>query len=393
MNTVKSLLNQLCGTTDEVRKKIESQLQKHFVDPFYVSRSQTLPENDILKIDARFISDAFEAVTNGMYDEAVLSELSEVNNDSFFADWKFLTESLYYLYSENFLKADEVFRKIREDSIPALVSPVFYKIISKDKITSIKGLSEAEKYFINSIIKDSLSTKTSLEQIKENLKAEQEDRFIDNLTLLLSDLYAKDQNISKKLAAWGLKQLSVFDMSPSMFLENLKLIFGEYESYRLTALSFRDEDPELSLVFFIKAALIQIRNNSAEPIQIEAYSEIIGELLIEIEKTDSDSENDDEMTEQINNILTVLEREIKLHYPGLLGDGSIREKIFNSSSEYTGAQIAAFSANSSHIDENAAKEKIISIQTAEKNTDNKNPASAGKKAEKAGNPVQLELFF
>ena len=393
MNTVKSLLNQLCGTTDDVRRKIESQLNKHFVDPFYVSRSQTLPENDILKIDARIISDAFEAVTNGMYDEAVLSELSEVNNDSFFADWKFLTESLYYLYTENFLKADEVFRKIREDSIPSLVSPVFYKIISKDKITSITGLSEAEKYFINNIIKDSISTKTSLEQIEENLKAEQEDRFIDNLTLLLSDLYVKDQNISKKLAAWGLKQLSVFDMSPSMFLENLKLIFGEYESYRLTALSFRDEDPELSLVFFIKAALIQIRNNSAEPFQIEAYSEIIGELLIEIEKTESDSENDDEMTEQINNILTVLEREIKLHYPGLLGDGSIRENIFKSSSEYAGAQIAAFSEISSHIDENTEKEKIISIQTAEKNTDNKNPASTGKKAEKAGNPVQLELFF
>ena len=393
MNTVKSLLNQLCGTTDDVRRKIESQLNKHFVDPFYVSRSQTLPENDILKIDARIISDAFEAVTNGMYDEAVLSELSEVNNDSFFADWKFLTESLYYLYTENFLKADEVFRKIREDSIPSLVSPVFYKIISKDKITSITGLSEAEKYFINNIIKDSISTKTSLEQIEENLKAEQEDRFIDNLTLLLSDLYVKDQNISKKLAAWGLKQLSVFDMSPSMFLENLKLIFGEYESYRLTALSFRDEDPELSLVFFIKAALIQIRNNSAEPFQIEAYSEIIGELLIEIEKTESDSENDDEMTEQINNILTVLEREIKLHYPGLLGDESIRENIFKSSSEYAGAQIAAFSEISSHIDENTEKEKIISIQTAEKNTDNKNPASTGKKAEKAGNPVQLELFF
>ncbi len=147
MNTVKSLLNQLYGTSDEVRRDIESQLKQHFIDPFYVSRSKSLPDNDIMKIDARIVSDAFEAVTNGMYDDDLLKELSSISENSFFADWRYLTESLFNLYTEDFTKAGEHFRKIAEDSIPYLTAPVFYKIISKEKISSIAGLSNTEKAF------------------------------------------------------------------------------------------------------------------------------------------------------------------------------------------------------------------------------------------------------
>ena len=325
MNTVKSLLSQLCGTTDDVRKDIESQLKKHFVDPFYISRSKSLPENDVMKTDARIVSDAFEAVTNGMYDEEVLNELKKLSDNSFFTDWKYLTESLYYLYTEDFTKAGESFSRIEEDSVPYLTAPVFYRIISREKISSINGLSETEKQFINNIIKDSITVKTSLDQLESNLKAGREERFTDNITLLLSDLYSKDRVLSKKLAAWGLKQLSQNDMSPAMLLENLKLIFGESESFRLTAVSFKDEDPELSLLFFTRSALVLIRNSSADKVQIEAYTDIITDLIIEIEKektaydagekTDPDFSYDYEMTDRINNILTVLEKEISAAFP------------------------------------------------------------------------------
>ncbi len=385
MNTVKSLLNQLCGTTEDVRRDIESQLKKHFIDPFYVSRSKSLPENDIMKVDARIVSDAFEAVTNGMYDEDILNELENLSDSSFFSNWKYLTESLYYLYAENFTKADEAFRKIEEDSIPHLTAPVFYRIISRDKISSISGLSDSEKIFINNIIKDSISVKSSLDQIETNLKTGHEDRFTDNITLLLSDLYVKDQNLSKKLASWGLRQISLNDMSPSMLLENLKLIFGESETYRLTAVSFREEDPELSLIFFSKSALIQLRNNSIDSNYTEAFIDILADLIIEIEKEKADEaelQADDEMTDQISNILTVLEREIQLHYPDILAGRTIREKASDRSDD---KEIDCIKTE---------VEKTISIQPSAKNTDNKNPASSHiKKSEKSGSPVQLELFF
>jgi len=393
MNTIKSLLSQLYGTTDDVRKDIESQLKKHFIDPFYVSRSPALHENDIMKAEARIVSDAFEAVTNGMYDSEILSELEKVNEKSFFADWKYLTESLYYMYSDNSKEADRMFNKINKDSIPALISPVFYRIISRDNISSITELSSSEKQFINSIIKDNLSVKSSLEQIENNLKAEHEDRFVDNITLLLSDLYTKDQNLSKKLAAWALKQLSLFDMSPSLFLENLRLIFGDSESFRLTAIAFRDEDPELSLVFFTKAVLTLLRNNSTEKMQTEVYIEIICELLIDIEKEKSDDnlEGDEEMTEQINNILIVLERELSLRYPDLLAGESIRFRAFNMDNGLSDAQGEETAVQDKN---NKTAENTISTHTAEKSTDNKKPAdSLNKKEENSVKPIQLELFF
>ena len=393
MNTVKSLLSQLCGTTDDVRRDIESQLKKHFIDPFYVSRSNSLPDNDVMKKDAQIVSDAFEAVTNGMYDEDVLQQLSSISDNSFFTDWKHLTESLYYLYKENFKKSDENFSKIKEDSIPYLISPVFYRIISREKISSINGLSDTEKQFINNIIKDSITVKTSLDQIETNLKTGKEERFTDNITLLLSDLCSKDRDLSKKLAAWGLKQLSQNDMSPAILLENLKLIFGESESFRLTAVSFRDEDPELSLVFFTKALLVLLRNNSAEQNQVEAYIEIITDLLVEIERTayeaegepDSGNATDDEMADQINNILIVLEKEISLLFPHILEDGDIRNRVLDKTSRNNPPENEKEDI-SSYI-------KKTSVHTSAENSDNKIPAASHKKREKTEKPVQLELFF
>ena len=344
-----------------------------------------------MKVDARIVSDAFEAVTNGMYDDDVLKELSKVSESSFFADWKYLTESLYSFYNEDFIKAGEHFRKIAEDSIPYLTAPVFYKIISKEKISTISGLSNTENHFINNIIKDNIAVKSSLNQIETNLKSGQEDRFTDNITLLLSDICAKDRQLSKKLAAWGLKQLSLNDMSPSLLLENLKLIFGESESFRLTAVAFKDEDPELSLLFFIKSALIQIRNKSADKMQIESYIDIFRDLLIEIkhDKIDAEEDSDDEMTEQLNNILTVIEREINILYPELLS-GSIKQEVLNQHNsepqhQKTGTDTASEIKNKA--------EKIISVQPADKNTDNKKPAPSSKTDKDAENPVQLELFF
>ncbi len=366
MNTLKSLLNQLCGADDKIRGDIESQLNEHFLDPFYVSRSASLPENDVLKTEARIISDAFEAVTNGMYDAETLSELKKISATSFFIDWKHLTEALYFLYRENFTKADEVFKKISHDSIPHLLAPVFYQIISRNKPSLFRELTKEEKLHINSVIRENLSIKSSLDQVENSLKSGEEEQFLDYITLLLTDLYPKNQNLAKRLAAWALKQYSVYDMSPSIFLENLKLIFGETESYRLTAIAFKDEDPELSLVFFVKTALQLIRSSMPEKELIEAYIDIITDMLAEVEKEKSyeAEEEDDEMSEKIRNILTVLEREISLHYPGFL-DGKTISVL--------------------------AEEKL---KNTKHSSDIKNPVTAQKKI--SGNsrkPVQLELFF
>ena len=177
-------------------------------------------------------------------------------------------------------------------------------------------------------------------------------------------------------------------MSPSLLLENLKHIFGESETYRLTAVSFREDDPELSLLFFTKSLLIQIRNSSAEQLHVEAYIEILSEILTEIENeknasSGAEDDSEDEMAEQISNILTVLEREINLHYPSILSGSTIKELSGESpvSNDICG------------IDSISGK-KSSNIQPETENTDNKNPAAIlSRKGKKAVNPVQLELFF
>ena len=73
-----------------------------------------------------------------------------------------------------------------------------------------------------------------------------------------------------------------------------------------------------------------------------------------------------------------------------MGEGSIRNRALQpeirethsgSEKDYIGSRIKT------------AAEKIISVQQSSENTDNKNPAALSGKRKKAGNPVQLELFF
>ncbi|MDX9800136.1 MAG: hypothetical protein RBT69_02225 [Spirochaetia bacterium] len=364
MNTIKSILSQLGGSRSETRKDLENLLNNYFIDPCYISCTDALKENDLLKIEAQIVFDAFEAVTNGMHDDETISQLSQISPDSFFSDWRYLTESLYNIYRNSLEDASGALEKIKPGSIPALLLPLLHVLIDKTGISITEELSEVENTLLREINRENRNFTLNLDLCISNLEEGKEDSFADSVTLIITDIFPKDPGAAENIAVWALKQLFSRDMSPELLIENIKLVFGETNSLKLRALALMDEDRELSLLFWIKTAISLLRKNSSDSVTIEAYLEIIEDLKLSGRKSDNREDNPDDalIAGQIENLFIVLDRELQLRYPQL-----------SSRAESSAAEETA---------ETAAEDKI-STKTAVKKSTEKN---------KQLQPLQLELF-
>ncbi|MCP5514518.1 MAG: hypothetical protein H7A26_03520 [Spirochaetales bacterium] len=319
MNTIKSILSQLGGSRSETRKDLENLLNNYFIDPFYMSRTDALKDNDILKFEAQIVSDAFEAVTNGMYDEEIMSHLSKITPDSFFSDWRYLTETLYNIYRNSPEEASIAAGRINPGSIPALLCPVLQSLIDRSGSDSKEGFTEVEKSLLQEINRENNNFTLNLNMCISNLENGEEDSFIDSVTLIITDIFPKDTNAAENIAVWALKQLFSHDMSPELLIENIKLVFGETDSLKLSALALMDEDRELSLLFWIKTALSLLRKNCTDPVTISAYLEIIEELKLSwvVSRVRAENPDDAMIAEQIENLSIVLGRELEIKFPQL----------------------------------------------------------------------------
>lgn len=319
MNTLKSLLNRLCGAKLETRKDIEKQLKQHyFIDPIYVSSTDALPDRDPLKIEARVIADCFEAVTNGMYDDNILAILEKIEEDAFFADWRYFTEFLYYYYKGDQKKAIETKYKILPTSIPALMLPLLAVLVKETSHIETEALSESKKNLFTKIEKDNFALQEKLSKAVFFLETEAEEEFTDIITMIVSDMFSKNRNISKTISVWALRQFFSKELEPEQFIENMRLIFGETEAFRLSALALMEEDAELSLFFWLKSAISMLKRSvpgGGDEAEVEAYLDIIKSLYSDIK---SCSVGIDKELEQTNCLLFIaLDKEIKNKYQGI----------------------------------------------------------------------------
>lgn len=392
MSTVKSLLNRLCGSAADSRAEIEKELENYFIDPFYVANSDYLPDSDPLKHEARIVSDAFEAVTNGMYDEGVISALENVSDNSIFTGWRYLTEAVYHIYEKNSKAALLAAGKIAPEAIPSLLKPVISAILSEKCLADInceENFSEAELSLIRDITKENIKVRDNINRALVYLGNRNEEDFIDTATLIITDLFSHSRASAEKAAVWALKQLFMTEMSHELFMENITLIFGEPVSFRICALALMEEDPELSTVFWLKTAVSETKRNGADRETIEAYLEIIRDLLPLLKHGDSDSAGDEDffVARQIRALSEILEKELAAAFPGLAEaffSGHSAEQVF--SADFSADAVIARQAEPVR-QEKTAKQTGPAGQAA---PGKEKKAAGRKKAEKG--PVQLELF-
>ena len=99
-STLKKFLASSPGSFEYIT--LRSELKYHFIDPGILEKSD-LASND-LKEEARTILDAFEAITNGMYNPEVLSSMTSLSDNSLLVFWRELILAIKAFYEKNYIK-------------------------------------------------------------------------------------------------------------------------------------------------------------------------------------------------------------------------------------------------------------------------------------------------
>ena len=78
---------------------LKNELRKKLTDLSSLERSNMV--NDELREEARTVSDAFEAITNGMYNPKVFSDMKTIKDNSLLAFWRELIYAIKAFYEKD----------------------------------------------------------------------------------------------------------------------------------------------------------------------------------------------------------------------------------------------------------------------------------------------------
>ena len=113
---------------EEIRAEIEDLLRRELVDPRALATTRVLPPEHPLRVSAAAVWRAFDAVTRGPVDDALLA-LPEVSRRSPLAPWKLLIRAIALLYRGDDAECARALDGIPADSAPARLAPTLRTVL------------------------------------------------------------------------------------------------------------------------------------------------------------------------------------------------------------------------------------------------------------------------
>ncbi len=296
------LLNENSPEKEELFRKLKSRLPS----PALAAEGDFIPAQHPLRNEAIILSDAFEALTNGMFSDELLEKLKELDERSLLYPWKPFILCVRDFYSGNWADGVERLNEISEDSAVSRFKALLRSIF--------EGSSPPEdgKELYRAILEDNRELKDSLELIKEAVGME--DLLMDTASLLIRDLLPLHRESGEKLTLWCLNRIQDSDILSDKSVARVRSLFGNREGYRLCALASFAYDPDRSLVFWLHALLSSLEEGHTDELQVKAYLKII---LDTAELVDKEYELADEYLHLLDSLTGALTDNLFHIYPGI----------------------------------------------------------------------------
>jgi len=269
-NAKKQLNKYILMTGDHPEKDdLFIELKRNITSPKEIAEFDFLTPDSILKKEAIIISDAFEAMTNGMINDEIMEQLVHIGEESLFYSWKVLIEGLHAFYSRDLKKCREKISAIPGDTAPHCFKEMFQ---------SVFGQSESEDWteLMSSILESNTEIQDSLDLLKE--ASGMEDILLDTASLLIRDLIRDDPVTCEKIMVWCLDHLQLTDVLSDKAVERVKTLFGDREGYRLAALASISFDPDRSLVYWLHSLIAYLDDINTDKNSVKAYLIIIKDV-------------------------------------------------------------------------------------------------------------------
>lgn len=278
-------LKKYIQSEDAVEKEnIKRELSAEIPNPLFITKCDFIPNDHLLKKEAWIVSDAFEAVTNGMFSTELFEQLKSIDQDSVLGPWSMLTRAVEAFYAGSFQAVKSFTSLIPEESTPYAFVSFFNKVIKNDI------LPEEWQRLGSSVLDNKKELKSSLEQLNDASSAGMEDLLLETAAMIIRDISKEHPGTAQKILIWCFDQLQEIDILPDNAALIAHSLFGEVEGSRLTALSTLSYDQDRSLVYWLQTLQAYLQDNSTDRSDVKAYLSIIRDVAetvaLEFELTD-----------------------------------------------------------------------------------------------------------
>lgn len=245
------------------------------------------------------VSDAFEAVTNGMHNPEALEQLYAEGTDS--AEWVNMIHAIKAFYSQDFDAMDRLLQTVPQASKAAALKNVLYHMSGRSR--SEEQLSYHEKKLSKRVTEDSRFLSSAIEQLKESIEYGEE-LFTETVSLLIKEV-KKSPEAAERLTLWSFRICIENGFDDEALADNIMMLFGQAEGLRLIALSLIETEPESALICFTRSLIKKLVDRNILTDETTAYLKIIGALI-------SACRDDDPVLLDLSEMLTMLESEIAI---------------------------------------------------------------------------------
>ena len=371
--SLKKFLSSSPGSSEYIT--LRNELKRQLTDLSSLEKSDLVSEE--LREEARIISDAFEAITNGMYNPEVISKMTAIPDNSLLVFWKELIYAIKAFYEKNYAEMENSLEKIETDSPLSLFKSLLHHLTGKG---SIENTDTRQKIFFDNIIRDRSFIRSVIEQIIESLEYEMEDLFLETTDLLLHDLNRNYKETAGRFAIWGIETASRNKYSPTNLIATCRKLFGNTEAYRLIAIALSNEEPDISLLFWIQSLISRLKSVDITIHETAAYLTIISRSAVSIKNS-----SDNFYLESLGSLIKSMKYELDNKFTDISSNTGISEDPFEI--------LIHLSTNYSSLEENRIR--LSALDTGSDNgtdvacyvsTTGDNPKTGSNK------PIQLSLF-
>lgn len=239
-----------------LRRQALTRATNHLIHPKLILESALLTDAHPWRREALVISDALEAVTNGMEEPGVLEALEGLPPESPFQDWRHLVLALHFFYEHLDEAVAAHLEKIGPSSpLQALVRPLRAIVHA-----ATERLSPAQRRLAEQVAQPDPLVQQWIQDVAEGLETEDEELFWSALADWLEHVSPTQPERARSAVLWAWNQLEWRDFDEAVLLDLASNLWGAAESFRLAALGSLPWDPEAATLLWLRFLLTAVRD-------------------------------------------------------------------------------------------------------------------------------------
>jgi len=253
---------------------------------------------------ATIVSDAFEAVTNGMYNPEAMLRLENLDSTEEIGHWKALIKAVELFYSQDYSSMEKCLGEISDGSLAGSLKPVLYQMSGLHVLN--RKPSFHEEKLIKKVTEDSRFLLSAAGQLNDSIEYGG-DLFIETASLLIKEIKTNNPQAAERLVLWCFEVCFERQFDEEPLADNVMMIFGQAEGLRLIALSLMEDYPESALICFTRSLIRRLIDNSIEKEEASAWLDIIDTLM-------SACSPSDPVFIDMTELLSMLETELSIYF-------------------------------------------------------------------------------